>query len=348
MAVKTNQYASMTTQDPGRGPSMSIWKDCPIEDLMQDAGGGFKPGYFFQDDFTDSINFNSTTGPTRTILGRWTAQGNASAATATAIGPSADTTNLPLEGGVLGLKAANANKELVLGATNGGFGFLDASTTAGNFRGKMWFEASVAFSSVASAQQAFFIGLCGLTTDPTVTANKVFSTSQILDTTNSIFGFYKPGTDADGFTGSIATDFAVAYNVNAGTVQYPGAVGTLKKLSTNYGPGALTAATFTAGNFTTVSTMKIKLGWVFDPTPSALQKAATAAVTTNQTVGTTYKATLRFFVNGQEAGAFLVPADIQATTFPSKWMVPLFAQAAVSASAVAFVDWIRVAQLGTY
>lgn len=341
-------YKQFLTQDNSRGPSQSIWGDFDAQTAIEQAGGNFEaPIVHFWDDFTDSLNFNNTTGPTRTILGRWTAQGNASGATATAIGPSADTTNLPLEGGVLGLKAANANKELVLGATNAGFRFVDASSSSGNLQGKMWFECSLFLSAVASAQQAIFVGLCGLTTDPTVTANKLFSTSQILDTTNAIFGFYKPGTDADGFTGSIALDYAVAYNVPSGTVQYPGAVGNLKKLSTNFGPGALTAATFTAGAITTPSAMRLKLGWIFDPTAAVPSLNPTSAVTTNQTVGTPAKATITFYVNGQRASAFLVPADIQASTFPSKFMCPMIAQASVAAGAIAYVDWIRVAQIGT-
>jgi hypothetical protein len=350
MAVKTNQYASPAAQDTGRGPSMSIWRDCPIEDFKQDLGGGLKPGYFMEDDFLVTNNVYSPSS--EAVWGSYSLIG----ATGTVIGQQADATNLPLEGGVLGLLVTGgANRQAALSATGGGFGFVDASSTTGKFRGKMWFEACLSVSDVTAAHMATFVGLagCASSSTPTSASGTLINSTAAsgLATTLPLFGFFKPTTDGTP-TGFLTADFGVVYNVAGGAVQTPGGTSTLQRLSTNYGPSGgsvLTVPTFTSGNFTTPSTMKIKLGWKFDPTPAVDQLAATSAVTTNQTVGTVYKSTIKFYVNGQQAGAFLVPADIQASTFPSKWMQPTVAVAMTSTgSGILYLDWWRCAQLGTY
>lgn len=310
-------------------------------------GGGIGTfGYLFQDDFMGAPNTFTTNA-----AGQWSQWGTWIDTSCT-LGQQADTTNLPLEGGVIGMKGTGTSNKTVLLAGDGasGFGFLDASSSTGKFRGKMWFEASVMFSNVSAATNAFFIGLCDTTTAPT-SAGSVILNSTIangLATTDGLFGFYKPGTNAAGATGTLAADLAVAYNVAAGTVQFPGSASNLRNLCTNYGGGAIVPVTFTAGNITTPSTMRVKIGWVFDPTPANVPVFATAAVTANQTAGTLYRPTIKFFVNGNLAGAFLINTDIQASTFPSKWMVPVIAHAwGGSGAGVAYVDWIRIAQLGT-
>lgn len=356
MAMRTANYSGLG-QDVSRGPSESIWGQFPLEDMIQDPSSGLGAnGYMFQDDFLGG-GFGLTTNAEGNYAGDrgW----GTNICSSGVIGGAADTTNLPLEGGILGTLPAST-LEIVLAATGGGgFGFLDASSTTGKFRGKMGFECSLAVSSIAANSGGIFVGLVSNVSRVTGGAARLTAAAAAngLVNTNDFFGFYKPSVS--GFTnnanpnkvltGSLVNDFLVAYNVNAGTIQFPGSASNLWTLGTNTGTTGLVAATFTAGNFTTVSTMKVKLGWVFDPTPACPSLTATAAITSNQTVGSIYKPIIKFYVNGQLSSSFLVPADVQASSFPSNWMVPVIAHRWGSSGAgSAYFDWIRVAQLGTY
>jgi hypothetical protein len=357
MSVKSAQYMGPLSQDNGRGPSMSIWGDFNADDALQKTSGLGSPMLVeFWEDFCGGQNVNTTNAVGSYVgdhgWGTWIDTGNL-------LGATADTTNLPLEGGVLA-SLPNSTSQTILSPVGGaGFGFLDASSTSGNFRGKMWFECSLAISSIAANSSGLFIGLCGKTSDVTGAAARLLSATAAngLIHTNDFFGFYKPvasgmtnnASPSKVLTGSLVSDFLVAYCVNGGTTQFPGSASNLWKLLSNTGSVPLVAATFTAGNFTTVATMKVKLGWVFDPTPSVPQLNATAAITSNQTVGTLYKGLITFYVNGQRSSAFLVPADVQASTFPSGWMSPVIGHVWGSSGAgTAYFDWIRVGQLGTY
>lgn len=370
-------YKQLVTQDTSRGPSGSIWADWDAQTAHDEAGGDMQQAsYEFFDDFDYGVaalqNTVSAQGTAATTgsgsYGRW---GYWMQSSSGLIGQAADYTNLPFEGGWLGLVSGASGSVISLQALGGhGFGFVSASSSSGNFRGKMWFECSVALSSLVSTGNGLFIGLAGAdggSGNTAISANgKLISstTASGLVNTNSFFGFYKPSASplvnaanpSKTLTGSLFNDFLVAYNVAAGTIQFPGSASNLWTLLTNTGfnptAGAgtvLSPITFTAGAITTPASMKVKLGWVFDPTHTCSPLAATAAITSNQTVGTTYAGLLTFYVNGQRSGSFLINTDIQSSTFPSVWMNPVIAfQAGAGTAGIAYIDWVRCAQLGSY
>lgn len=345
MAVKTAQYASQISQDTSRGPSMGVWADCPIEDFKQNMGGGIGTiGYFFEEEFTTFPNFLKTNA--ETPAGQWSAWLGNNAAVL--IGNGADTTNLPLEGGVCGF-TAGANNNLSITMTGGVPAFRFISPASGNpLGGKMWFEASVAVGSLASGAFDFFVGLMDpgdLGTRITSAADLAFSAANTIKTASGnggCLGFWKRAT-------TNITDFGVVYNINNGTAQLPGSSSDLQKLSLNSGYGkALSVLAST--NFIAGANQFIKLGFLFDPAV-VINKKAPAAITSNQTSGNLYKPMLQFFVNGQAMSAFLIPSDIQSATFPVTWMCPTIAFRSGGtgiAAGIAYCDWIRVAQLGTF
>ncbi len=369
MAQQSVTYGNPFAQDTGRGPSASIWGSCPILALKENFGGDLSGvGSYFEDDF-------QYTPAVVTLNGQGTyGQGWSTFFDTSGIaGSLADTTNLPLEGGVLGLKHGTTAKQMIMHAQGGGFGFVDASSTSGKFRGKMWFECSLAISSLATTNNKVFVGLAGCdagASTPTAANGNLLAAAGVdgMMYTNSFFGFFKPtasplvnnancqlngGTAATGktITGTLLNDFAVCYaSLGGASIQFPGTSSNLLNLMANTGvTGSLVAPTFTTGNFTNTTTMKVKLGWIFDPTPGCIQLNSASAINTTQTVGTTYRAIITFYVNGQRSGAFLIPTDVQATVFPSVWMGPAIAIGyGAGAAGVLYVDWIRCAQLGTY
>ena len=346
MGVKTSQYASQTSQDVSRGPSQGVWFDCPIEDFLQGEGGGIgTAGMYFTEDFQDFPDFVLYNGERQN--GKWDIWlGNNSGAK---IGTGADTTNLPLEGGVIGLLGGTTAIDATMQGGVPGFRLISPASGF-PFGQKLWFEARIAVSTVATASLDLFVGLSDAGfggTHITSAASTFFSATNTLNTTTGIgglIGFWKRAT-------SNPTDIAVAYNVNNGTVQLPGSTSTLQKMLVNSTfPGftsGLTALTTT--NNIPVANAFVKLGMVFDPTPSCPQVIATSAVTSNQTVGTTYSARVRFFINGQVLPWFLNSADVQASTFPQTFMAPVIGyRSGGTNDGIGYCDWIRVAQLASY
>lgn len=373
MGAKNSQYASPLVQDTSRGPSNSIWASCPIDDLKINGGGGLGTnGYIFEEEFMGGPGVN-TTNATGVYTGdkswgTWIDTGNK-------IGQTADTTNLPLEGGVLASLPNSTVQSILAAVGGGGFGFVNASSSTGVFRGKMWFEASIAISSIAANSSGLFLGLVDNTSSVAGAANRLLATTAAngLIGTNGFFGFYKPpvsgftesatyssganvgtaSTNSGALTGTLVNDFMLAYCVGGGTIQFPGSASNFYTMLTNGGVNSggvaqgLSAATFTNGAITTPSTMRVKLGWIFDPSPGLAGDSSPAAVTGQQVVGTLYKPTIQFFVNGQAFASFLVPTDIQNSKFPSTWMSPVFGHIWGSSGAgTAYVDFIRVAQIG--
>src|SRR4051812_21310007 len=105
MAVKTVGYGyggqtPVGTVDTARGPSAALWGDCPVAVLKEDPSKGT---YFF-DDFVDGC-YNAAGNNGEKALGRWSAFVANSASAV--LGTPADTTNLPLEGGILGLSCGS-------------------------------------------------------------------------------------------------------------------------------------------------------------------------------------------------------------------------------------------------
>lgn len=328
MAVKTGQYASPTTQDTSRGPSQSIWFDCPIEDFIQAFGGGIgTAGYSVQDDFCP-IATPSSVAAAACTCGQWACWA-ASGSTFT---------DAAQEGGVVTLNGTTANKSIILTSNAGMFRMVGASTNFSLY-GKLWFECRLALGSVAASQQGVFVGLADNTgsqinsSDTTVIA----SGGNTLTTTKNLFGLFNRTTTSP-------ADFSAVYQPAAGTAVYPTNLTTLVNTVTGANMAAWTAGTDGKG------TNYVKLGFTFDPTPGNTPKLISSA-STGQTAGTLAQPLIEFFVNGQLAPAFLTRgANAQLTTFPVNcvWSPVINYMNIAGGSAPIYLDWIRVAQLASF
>jgi hypothetical protein len=304
-----------TVANTFRGPSPVIWADCPVLDIIENPAMGM---YFF-DDFLvlGSANMSSAY---QGSLGQWASYGYA----------GAQTNDAQKEGGVVKLSSDGDNEGLTLLSVTGSFRFLTTSTLALNQ--KMWFEARVARSSVATAHLEFFVGLMAptLSSGLPAAAQPITTTDDTLMTAGDWFGFHSVGATA---TRGGPTEVGVGFELASGTINYPTNLTTLMA-STNQ--TVLAADSY------------VKLGWIFDPSavPALITKA-----TARQTVGNTRKKLIRFFVNGLEAPTFLSSDDVVNATagqaFPTSFMTPVISvmnQASQSSDYLA-VDWIRIAQL---
>jgi hypothetical protein len=359
MAVNTASYVPQLSQDQTRVPSQGMWFDCPDMDLLEAGdGSGGSQGLIGWDDFNDFPDsavtvLGQTSYNAQSQMAGWdTWIGNNSGA---AVGTLADTTNLPLEGGVIGLYGGTTAIDITMCKGTQGMRLISPATGF-PMQGKTWFECRIAVSTITSANLDLFVGLMDHGyggTNITSAASLCFSATNTLKTASGnggCIGFWKRAT-------TNPTDVAFAYNVNNGTVQTPGSSTTLQQMLTNSlfapfvtgtgGSGGLTALASTNGAPNTNAF--VKLGFKFDPTPSCLQGLATSAVTTNQTVGTVYSQRVQIFVNGQRLGWFLTTTDVQAATFPSSYLVPTIGyRSGGTAAGKAYIDWVKYAQIGTY
>jgi hypothetical protein len=339
MGVRSITYGGGLSADTNRGPSEAIWGSCPVEELIQDP----RLGQYFFDDFAGTFPGFLTVN-TEDVAGQWT--GFTSNNAACKVGTSADTTNLPLEGGVLGLTAgSNNNLTITLAANQSSFRLV--SPASGFPTGqKLWFETSIAVSAVASGNFDLFVGLMDTGdggTRITSAADLVFSAANTIKTAASMggcIGFWKRAT-------SNPADVAIVHNVNNGTAQVLGASGNIQKLSTNYGPGAMAALSVTNGAPKAIGDSSgacfLKLGFVFDP--MAYPKAVATALT-GQTAGQVVKPLVTFYVNGKPIPVFYDFNVVQASTFPSTWMAPVIGfRSGGSGAGVAYVDFVRCAQV---
>lgn len=315
MATKTFMLAQNTAASTGRGPSNAIWYDCPWEAMGDDPSVGMR----FFDDFLVVGNADMTSAYANSI-GQWSSYGYA----------GAQLNDGQKEGGVIKLSSNNDNEGLTLLSSAGSFRFLTTSTLALNR--KMWFEARIAKSSVATAHISAFVGLMAptLSSGLPAAAQPLTTTDDTTMTAGDTFGFNLAGTTS---TRGGPTEVGISFCLASGTINYP----------TNM--TALMAAT---GNTVLAADTYVKIGWVFDP--DALTGTVTSA-TARQTAGTLRKKLLRVFINGVEAPAFLSSDDIVNATagqaFPTAFMCPVLSvmnMASVSSDYLA-VDWIRVAQL---
>lgn len=304
-----------------RGPSASIWGDCPWAAMRENPA----IGHAFWDDFDVAGNLATTNAIGN--MGQWATWAD----TSTVLG-----TDPAQEGGVILLSdASNITKNITLGTTAGGFRVAQGNSPTYTLQPKMWFECRVAVGAITTTKRDAFIGLVDNTTNfSTASATGVINAGNALQTVPNLFGFhFRSSTNP--------TDVGLAFNVAGGTVQYPTNLQTL--INTVTGAAAIA---FTAGSSGAPATGFYKLGFVYDPFyPTRLIGSASSG----QTASTIARAMIRIFVNGQEAAAFLTAAaNIQAATFPTGLMGPAISYTSRAASGAGgfYVDWIRVAQLG--
>ncbi len=130
-----------------------------------------------------------------------------------------------------------------------------------------------------------------------------------------------------------------------GTPLYPTGLQTL--VNTVTGAPSAAYASVANGNGTGFT----KLGFIFDPNPNPgiLCSTASGDGTVAQTVGSLYKPSIQFFVNGQLCNTFLDPSILQTARFPVGRMAPTIAyMTATGGTGGMFIDWIRVGQLGSF
>jgi hypothetical protein len=193
---------------------------------------------------------------------------------------------------------------------------------------KIWFEARVAKSSIASDILEFFVGLADTQLSANIPAvNRLFSgTDDALATTPNLLGFHGKGD-------TNPADVAVAFNLAGGTVNYPTGLTTVVNTAT----GSPMVAQSGQTGF-------VKLGFIFDP---QAQKVNVSSPTARQTLNAVRGKIMRFFVNGIELPTFLSTDDIMNATagqaFPTGFMAPIFGCAQHATKGNFFIDWIRVA-----
>lgn len=305
MSANTIEYAPTLSADTFRGPSRSIWNACPVGDFIENPLLGM---YFF-DDFLvageavmSSIYKNS--------FGQWSVY----AAAGSLISDAA------IEGGGLSITSGTDLDQTVLFGSAGGFRITTTSTLALN--GKLWFEARVAKSSIATDICECFVGLADKQLSSGIPAvNLLFSgVDDTLATAPNLIGFYNKGDTAQ-------TEWQFVYQLAAGTAVFPTGLTTLMN--------SITGAVLTANGF-------VKLGFLFDP--FAYPKTISTA-STGQTAGNVAKPLITVFVNGQPAVAFLTSTNVAGTSFPTGFLSPVFGCQQHATKGSFLIDWIRVAQI---
>ena len=313
MAVNTiTQSIGLGTADTFRGPSQSIWGNCPYDEIEGDPS----KGHLVWDDFEMvSSAIASNTG----AVGGWT----------TYASTGAQINDGQLEGGVVKIGSDGDDESVVLLSQTGGFRMVTTSTLALNQ--KLWFECRWRRSSIATDIADHFIGLMAptLSSGLPVTAQPITTTDDTLMTAGSLFGFHSNSNTA---TRGGPTEIAAAFVLASGTVNYP----------TN-----CTTMMATTGQTVLAGTTFVKTGFVFDP--NGPFKRITSA-TARQTAGQVKRALIRFYINGIELPTFLTADDVQNATatqaFPTAFMSPVMAVMNTSGTATNTldIDWIRVVQ----
>lgn len=329
MAAKHPQYlANLPSTASGgvalgnyRLPSYSIWGDCPWAALQE----GSVDGSWFFDDFNMIGNLNMGAGAVAGSIGQWSAYGY----------QGAQLNDAQKEGGVIKMSSDGDNEGLTLLGSAGGFRFIGPTATSANLNQKMWFEARIAKSSVATAHISAFVGLMAptLASGLPAAAQPWTTTDDTLMTAGDTFGFNLAGTTA---TRGGPTDVGVSFCLASGTINYP----------TN-----LTTLLATAAQTVLAADGYVKLGWIYDP--QALPAAIGTNNTARQTVGTTRRKLIRFFANGVEIMSTFLSSDdvVNATAtqaFPTSFMCPVLSvmNMASQSSDYLAADWIKIAQLG--
>ncbi len=132
------QYVTHNGADAtSKGPSSTIWGDCPVQEILQDPSVGY---HFFE----DFLNFgaSATSGATP-----WTAY----------IDTSNTVTQLATEvGGVVQLLTDTTDNDCPVLTSGGNTGGMVKVASGGK---SMWYEARVRVSSAALTEAAYFVGL---------------------------------------------------------------------------------------------------------------------------------------------------------------------------------------------
>lgn len=157
-----------------RGLSPGLWADCP-DRLMFDPNAGFF-------DIEDFVNVPIAT-PSATSQANW-GRHKTFSSTSTSPVPMIQSTSSP--GGIIQLEVDGDNEAVSI--AQGGQPFL-LDIASGNF----WWEARIAFSSIADTKHGFFVGLIDL---QTLTATMPMADDGTLGDANFV-GFHRLEGDGD-------------------------------------------------------------------------------------------------------------------------------------------------------
>ncbi len=176
-------------------PSPKIWADCPWNAIGEDPGVGYR----FEDDFVMVPKMPTIT----TEIGVWNGYNLFGSSGATALSDA-------VAGSGLALTEATDDESIAIGSYGKPFRI---ATTAG----KLWFEARIKISTIATTTAAFFVGLAD-NTALSVAVPLTATAGAIADL--NLVGFHKLDTDLGTFSSSYKTDgnAAVAANSLTGTI----------------------------------------------------------------------------------------------------------------------------------
>ena len=198
MAVNTVQLGlgSATTD---RGPSHSLWKDCPVLELLEDPGKGI---YGF-DDFGGPSGLITSPTTEAALVGIPYIGFGSSGATITH--------GVDLGGSII-LTEATDNEAVYLKSKAGG---LQISANLG----KLWFEARVKVSAITDNQIGFLLGLFD---DTAMTVIVPLSTANppIFATTGNFVGFWGREEDAGAVRSTYVADGVTSVVVQSDVHQF--------------------------------------------------------------------------------------------------------------------------------
>lgn len=166
-------YKGDGAQSSERGPSPSIWSTCPWMDIQGDPN----VGYAFFDDF---LEFGLPgTQTTQINLGKYKVYNTGSGEVITDAVPH-DATPMG-EGGIISMLCDTAGDQSVIGTHACPYSLSSSS-------GKLWFEARVACTSIATATSHWFVGL-GNNCDVTFGAAIPLADADATGTAVALIGF---------------------------------------------------------------------------------------------------------------------------------------------------------------
>ena len=218
--MNTVTFLQNKTSHTGRGPSPALWGDCPVKDLLEDPGLGVIE---WQDFLTGGL---ITAPTTHAALVGLPLSGFSSSASQISYG-NPTFTNSTDDRGTLVLAETTTRESTSVRSD------VVPYRLSANF-GKLWFEARVKISTVATNEMSFFVGLFEdetLTVDVPVIAA---GADTHLVASKNLVGFKKPVADT--------TTFDFTYRADGQTT-----------VVSHDGLGTLAADTY------------IKLGFKFDP-----------------------------------------------------------------------------------
>lgn len=207
------------TQTTDRGPSPGLWADAPSISALRDNP---TLGWFHDDDFVDFGLPGTQT--TEINLNRYKVYNTGAGKVITDSMPTA--TGTATAGGIISMLCDTAGDQSVIGTHACPFS-LNAS------RGKLWFEARIATTSIATAMTHIFLGL-GNNADVTFGAAIPLADADATGTAVALLGFTRL-EDGLGVLNTSYTDEAASYThvqTSAGSI----AANTWVKLGFTFDP----------------------------------------------------------------------------------------------------------------